>query len=380
MTITFSVSEEKKPAAILTGLDRAEALPGLLGAGPRTVRRRFHWEPPAPPRARVEALYTSDTRLVIAKDEHAFASAAKEAFYGHFPLVITPDAVWFCIAQGFASHIALNAEALRERLVRHQGKEKLIVTRSDFFLGKQNPWPEAFAAFSEQIAAHVGKLRDLVVADFSTTGPVERAASEVLLMDAFQPYFEYDMRAGCGIPSITLEGDAEDWRSIARRTKMLSEFGLEWWTDVLSPILDEIVRTAEGRVDAAFWRSFFRYQSGSGPAELTGWINVLFPYLQKVENTERSYFSNPHISQWEAGFREAEARPDWRIGTPRGPSIGALPGSIASAPVHYVQYPQGSEHALRFVAGMFGVVQDPGRGTVAPEFGWAVVEEERAPA
>ena len=81
-----------------------------------------------------------------------------------------------------------------------------MVERPDFLLGQPNPWPEAFAAFSDQIAGHVGKLRDLVVADFSTTGPLERAATEVLLMDTFQGYFEYEMMCGCGIPQITLRG------------------------------------------------------------------------------------------------------------------------------------------------------------------------------
>jgi len=376
MPITFRVSDVVEPAKTLNALDRKTALHAMLGAGSRAERRRFDWEPPAPPRTRVEALYESDADLVVSNDAHALAQAAHEAFYGHYPLAITPDALWFCLAQGFANHIALNAEALRERFVRHEGKKKLAIERPDFFLGQPNPWPEAFAAFSDQIAEHVGPLHKLVVADFSTTGPVERAASEVLLMDAFQPYFEYEMAAGCGIPSITLCGTTADWTSIRRRAQMLSEFGLERWTDVLVPILDQIVRTAEGDVDRDFWKSFFRYQSGSGPAELTGWINALFPYVDGFEGGTRKRIPNPYYSKWKEGFSKAEARPDWRISDPQGPSIGALPGSVASAPVKYVQHPAGSEHALRFVAGLFGVAQERERGTLSPEFGWAVVEEQ----
>lgn len=375
MPITFPVSDVSPAAKRFPLLDRASALPGLLGAGERVERSRRHWEPPAPPRARVEALYSSHARLVTANDSNAFAQAAHDAFYSHLPLAITPDAVWFCLAQGFAAHVALNSESLRGRLVSHQEKATLKVSRPDFFLGQPNPWPEAFAAFSEQIGERVGPLRDLVVADFSTTGPVERAASEVLVMDAFQPYFEYEMAAGCGIPSITLDGTVADWKSVRRRAQMLSEFGLERWTDVLLPVLDEIVRTAEGEVRTNFWKSFFRYQSGSGPAELTGWFHVLFPYLQKFEAGARKVFENEHLATWETGFRTAEARPDWRIDEVQGPWIGELPGSIASAPVKYTQHPGGSEHALRFVAGMFGVVQDEATGTLAPEFGWAVLEQ-----
>src|SRR5262249_6294224 len=141
---------------------------------------------------------------------------------------------------------------LRARFVRHQSKAKITIERPDFILGQPNPWPEAFSLFSDGIAAHVGKLRDLVVADFSTTSPVERAASEVLLMDAFQGYFEYEMRAGCGIPQITLLGTPDDWRSVRQRASMLSEFELAWWTRSLLPVLDQLVETAEGRVDQGF--------------------------------------------------------------------------------------------------------------------------------
>ena len=102
------------------------------------------------------------------------AQMAHDAFYEHRPMTLSPDAVWFTIAQGFATHVNLNAEALRHRFRAARGQKTLIVNRPDFVLGKTNPWPEAFSAFSgTEIADHVGPLRDLVVADFSTTGPIE---------------------------------------------------------------------------------------------------------------------------------------------------------------------------------------------------------------
>ena len=212
--------------------------------------------------------------LVSANGDHALARAAHDAFYEHYPLVLSPDTVWFTIAQGFAQHVNLNVDRLRDRLVEHAGKKTLRVDRPDFELGRDNPWTEVFAEFSQQVGTHVGKLRDLVVCDFSTTTPTSRAASEVLLMDAFQGYFTYEMGMGCGIPSITLLGTVDDWRSVRRRAAMLSEFGLDPWTNVLLPLLDRVVSTAGGDVDVEFWSSFFRYASGSGPSEITGWVGL----------------------------------------------------------------------------------------------------------
>jgi hypothetical protein len=382
VSITFEVSKVALPKGPMPTIARDAALPRLLGAGERKKHRVMSLDGtesevehlpgmPQVPRRRLEAAYESNARLVATTELNALAQAANDAFYGHYPLVLSPDAVWFCIAQGFASHVNLHAEQLRARFVRHEGKAKLRFERPDFFLGQPNPWPEAFSDFSDGIAAHVGKLRDLVVAGFSTTGPVERAATEVLLMDTFQAYFEYEMICGCGIPQVTLLGTPDDWRNLRRRAGMLSEFELTWWTDALLPVLDQIVETAEGRLDQSFWRSFFRYQSGSGPAELTGWILTLFPYLEG----ERTPEQNPHLAGWERALRAAESRTSWSF-DPEGPSLDVLPGSIASAPVKFIDARDGSEHPLRFVGGMFGVTQDQA-GALAPEFGWGIVHDPR---
>src|SRR5215472_5878390 len=56
---------------------------------------------------------------------HPFIYAVQEAFSSHYPLTLSPDAIWLVIAQGFGHHIAENAEALRHRLVRHREKQTL---------------------------------------------------------------------------------------------------------------------------------------------------------------------------------------------------------------------------------------------------------------
>ncbi len=327
---------------------------------------------------RVEASACPTKRLVSCDTQHALVKAAHDAFYDHHPLVLRPDDVWFCIAQGFATHVNEHVELLRERFVTHEGKKKLIVDRPDFVLGQANPWPEAFEGFANQVGEHVGELKDLVSARFSTTTPTEAAAFDVCVMDGFQGYFDYEMRVGCGIPEITVHGSAQDWASMIPRVRHLSEYGLEAWTTALIPVLEAIQRTAAGEVDKDFWRSFFRYESGSGPAELTGWILTLFPYIA-VDYATDALGPNPYLSSWAERWHNAETREGWlRFGQTEGPSISAIPQSLASAPVQLVDIATGAEHALRFVAGMFGVEQDEETLALSPVFGWAIVYDEES--
>jgi hypothetical protein len=322
----------------------------------------------------VEAWVCSSQSLVSCDTTHALVKAAHDAFYDHHPLTIRPDDIWLCIAQGFAAHVNNNAEQLRSRLVEHGGRKKLVVRRAEFFLGQENPWPEVFSDFSNQIGQHVGKLKDLVCARFSTTTQIEGAAFEVCLMDTFQGYFEYEMRCGCGIPEITVLGTPDDWRSMIPRVQHLAEYGLKSWCDALVPVLEKIADTASGKVDLDFWRSFFRYESCSGPAELTGWILTLFPYLVTDWNT-KSLGPSKYLSTWRERFDRASSRsnPFLRFDDVQGPSISEVPQSLVSAPVHYIDLSTGKQHDLRFVAGMFGVEQHIETRALSAAFGWAII-------
>ena len=146
----------------------------------------------------------------------------------HYPLVLSPDHIWMCIAQGFAAHVNQNAEKLRHLFVEHEGKKTIIVQRDDFVKGSpHNPWPEVFSEFSVQIRSHIGeKTHDLLTPSFTTTGPVEKAAAEIVLMDAFKECFDYSFYTLCGIPQITLEGTVDDWKQLRERALGLAQFDL----------------------------------------------------------------------------------------------------------------------------------------------------------
>ncbi|WP_437632039.1 DUF4419 domain-containing protein [Sorangium sp. So ce854] len=329
----------------------------------------------------VEAAYRHRLPLVGRTDVHPLVQAATMAFTRRYPLVLSPDVIWFCLARGFTLHVAASEE-LRRQILADDSDFELTIDRPDFTLGEVNPWPVAFSDFSAQVAARVGKLRELVTAGFSTTGPVERVASELTVATLFAPHFEWqppfpaDMSfPDPGIPRIYLLGTADDWRWVRHRAAAFGQLGAERWTHALLPVLDQIVASAEGRADPAFWRAFFRYESAAD--ELTGWIHVLFPYLRAWPADH--FIPNAALDGWLDRWKAAEARrnPLSALASPEGPGLARLPPGLTSAPLRFTDAHR-REHALEFISGLIGVTQDQHSLALIPEFVWAIVHGEPA--
>ncbi|AKF11779.1 DUF4419 domain-containing protein [Sandaracinus amylolyticus] len=386
MGTTFAVSRVERAGSPLPTIDARDAIESLsrsrVEAWSRpswAVARAFESRPELVDGAWVER------HVAI----HPFVAAVHAAFDQHRPLELSPDAVWLCIAQGFATHVQTNADRLRAQLVSHEGRETIVVRRDDFVLGSpDNPWPEVFTALSTQVAERTGDLHALVVSDFSTTDATSRAASEIALLAAAQPYFGYQMHSLCGIPEITLTGTTDDWRAIERRAAALSRFDLSWWTDALAPVLAQFTRASQGDVDVAFWESLYKLKNASGGPYVTGWINVLLPYVGGRDEARRGRFSKAEL----AGASKAErarviaellardatirnsAVESWQQGLSSplggGPTTDALPSGLSCVP--FLWKFLATEHRMEFLGGFVGVGQDPATMRVRPELGWAV--------
>ena len=350
---TFPVSPEAKPKKPPEKVDYVGKL--------RTAFRRP-----------IEATWLPRQPVIACDEDHGLLSAMLLAFYDHFPLRLSPDQIWITLARGFALHVNENAEQLRHRFVSHSGKEKLSVTRLDFAPGEDNPWPEVFDEFNDQLVERTGGLADLVQADFSTTGPVERAVSNLMAMETFKAYFDYIMYAGCGIPSVTLTGTPEDWQKLRTRAQRFADYGLEHWIEALDPILAEFEQAKAGNPDTEFWQSMFRYHSGSGPAVMTGWANVLFPYFKG--EADRLY-PNPYLKDWKERL-VIDEKQHWRDrwDDPQGVGIAEVPSCFTSVPL--TVFWGAEETSMRLVGGLLGVIQEEDTLTVEPECGWAVIYEE----
>jgi hypothetical protein len=322
---TFAVSTDVTPKPPLEKVDHVGKL--------RTALRRP-----------IEAVWRAKHPVVVCDDKHALLSAFQIAFYDHMPLRLSPDAIWITIARGFALHVNHHAEELRHRFATHRGKVTLELRRLDFIPNRDNPWPEAFEEFSLQIAEQTGGLAPLVQADFSTTGPVERAVSHLMAMETFKSYFEYKLLCGCGIPKITLTGTVTDWQTLRKKAQNFADYGLEEWVEALDPVLAQFERAKAGKSDAGFWRSMFRYNSGSGPAVLTGWANVFFPYLH---DADEKLYPNPSLKDWKKRLA-IDDRQHWRErwDNPQGTGLHAFPTCFTSVPLKVFWGSQGTEMRL----------------------------------
>jgi hypothetical protein len=327
----------------------------------------------------VEACSRYHGQLVAGVNFHPILAAIHLAFNDHRPLVLSPDMLWLLVAQGLANHVNANAEELRSKFVKHSGTVTIAVRRDNFIKGSpENPWPEVFDEFSSRIREHLGAAtHDLLLPSFSTTGAAERAAAEVVLLDAMQSFFSYEFHTRCGIPQIVLEGTPDDWDVLAERTRGIGQFGLGWWTEALGPVLDEFVAASRGRVNVRFWQSIYKLDGGSGGPYTNGWITAFFPYLKDWQ-TGRASRKNPWLAQGGKELQEllyppAKSDPH-RFG--HGPTTEAFPSGLARAP--FLWNYLGLSFEMEFLGGFVGVRQEADTLRLRPEIGWAVREQAAA--
>lgn len=213
----------------------------------------------------------------------SFFNGMCEAYAHHRPFVLSPDMIWLLISQGFARHTIANPEKLRKHFVDYDGKLTIVVKSEQDIRVNPNAWNDIYPQITSQIAQHTGEdLINILTCDFSTTTSIEKVASEITIMEAMEPFFEYIiMYTVCGIPEITLQGTTEDWEEIRSRTQKLAKYDLEWWTKELDPILVEFVNASKGNINKPFWMNMFKYHSQEeygAPHIIDGWIVKFYPY------------------------------------------------------------------------------------------------------
>jgi len=105
------------------------------------------------------------------------------AYNTHHELILRPDDFWLAIVTQFSFYVNANAEALRDKIVEHEGKKELVVrVEGDFNTVDYAEF--ASRMISEQV---VKNIKDPEVAawiqpNFSTTTETDRVAASVSIM------------------------------------------------------------------------------------------------------------------------------------------------------------------------------------------------------
>ena len=307
---------------------------------------------------RIIATSFSDENNLKLMGKDAFYRSIVEAYANHQSITLSPDMVWLVISQGFARYVNAHAETMRPKLVNHNGKMDLAIQTSKDLLKEDVDWPSLIGDFASQINKYTkGGIAKTITADFSTTGTVERVASQITLMESVKSYFEYIVyRIACGIPSVKLQGTAADWRRVLEKTKQLEQYGLGEWVGELQPILKEFIKAAEGTPNQSFWKNIVKRQNTERleggvcsppdkPTELDGWLLKLFPDENGKTLDKVSHTKDMPAEYVRVGFKYREVKPNGKL--------------ISETP-------------MELWAGFIGAKVDKEKNMVTPKVGWLV--------
>ena len=285
-----------------------------------------------------------------------------QAYANHYSLILSPDIIWTVISQGFSQYVNQDPEALRDRIVSHEGKMTLAVETKEDLYSPNVKWDEILDGFDKQITENTkGNIADMMRADFSTTGKTERIASQITLMSSVKAYFDFEVLTfSCGIPSITIEGTPEDWKKVIEKTENLRKYDLGWWVDDLTPILNEFVLAAEGKANRAFWQNIVmklrpdEFRGGGGcspdiPTEVDGWFLKLIPFDKNGRTPKKVAYNTEDMLP-----NVASAPFTYKV-------LDDLGNTISSTP-------------MDMIAGLVGVDVDYQANTMRPRIGWMVCE------
>ncbi|KAJ4412291.1 hypothetical protein N0V91_000762 [Didymella pomorum] len=282
----------------------------------------------------------------VSPSNNGLVYAAYYAYNHHHHLTIRPEDVWFAILSQLNFYINAHAEELRDYFVAHEGQKKLTV----YAVGTlQTVDVGGLAQHMTKLIHENVKDSDLkawIMPDFTTTTDSDRSVAAVLMMGTLQKYFSYGMSLLCGIPSVTLLGEREDWQKIHNKLNKLSEFGEEPtnFAEQLRPILRNFISMFDADAKSnpglqAFWgRIADKHSMGSGPTWFSGWITTFCMWNEdgKLINRIR-YDSDLELDGVKYG----------RI------DIEEIPSGVASVPVKVDD--NGIKYNTKMIAGSLGI-------------------------
>ena len=218
------------------------------------------------------------TDKVYADEDKGFLSTVIAAYNNHWVLRTRPEDWWATISQIVAIRIDRHAKdpAVRQFFVSHEGKKQLTVEIGASIEGINNE--EFFQQMTSQINENINKpnYTKIMQSDFSQTKPVDRIVNSIMLMNAFEEYFEYRTLLACGIPGVIMDGSEEDWQNLIVKLDNLEKLleplnkvlDLGKWFGTSKSVLKNLLDTYRKNPDISWWAGIFdkkrAYGSGGG--------------------------------------------------------------------------------------------------------------------
>jgi len=180
-----------------------------------------------------------------------------------------------------------HTEELRSLFVTHEGQKELTIEED----GSERGFGDMARRMTKLMESNIvdPALRSWVMQEFSTTTDIDRAVTAIAMMGTLQGYFSYRFRLKCGLPSVTLLGERDDWVKLLNAVERLPSFGKEptEWADLLRVVFKGFVDTFDDPKSSKvidFWQRVAHYSGGgSGPRYLSGWISAFSFWNAKGE-------------------------------------------------------------------------------------------------
>ena len=290
----------------------------------------------------------------VSANNNGFVNAAYMAYSHHYHLRIRPEDVWASILTQLSFYINANAEKLRKHFVAHKGSKTLVV-QVDGTIDTVDHGQFA-RLMTDKIQENVvdKELQQWILPDFTTTVTDDVVTASVIMMGSMQKYFTYEFCLTCGIPSVTLLGEREDWVKLRSRLDKIDSWGEEAveFSGRLKVVLDYFILSfdePESDKVKEFWAKIAHHEGGgSGPTWLSGWI-AAFCYW--AESGERAPFRG--MASHEAICILEGARPDLNGASFTPVDTAEIPEGYVSVPVKVND--NGKEYATEMCAGSVGI-------------------------
>jgi hypothetical protein len=309
----------------------------LLGSAPRVVgNKEFSISMSSLPR-----LTSSDG---IRSSSDSFVRGAIEAWAGHQHLVIRPEHVWYSILVQMNFYMTKHAddEAVRKTFVSFNGKQDIRI--------KGHSLEDIVPQFQYEIQKRVKTdwLLDWIQPNFTTSTRDDNMTANILMMGLMKSYFNFIANIICGIPSVTLVGEKDDWIRLYHKLDRIPEFGNEptEYTKKLRPVLARFIRTFEKPAEPQireFWQNIVKATAmphicGESPYHVNGWINAFHHWDERGQLVGTAGNYSPAV------VLDGVTYP-WR-------DIKEFPAAFATVPIKVED--NGFEYNVTALAGMLG--------------------------